>query len=134
MASRLGPEQLGRLMFRQQCRAYSRAAGFRAICELLQAAEGWESLQARLLRTLRDVLRPPPEDGALTSHYTRDTTCAGPHASGRLRHRLAALPERLRARSPSTAAARRAHRRHAAADAAAAMPRGDVPQVPTTSR
>ena len=60
VASRLGPEQLGRLMFRQQCRAYSRAAGFRAICELLQAAEGWESLQARLLRTLRDVLRPPP--------------------------------------------------------------------------
>ena len=43
VASRLGPEQLGRLMFRQQCRAYSRAAGFRAICELLQAAEGWES-------------------------------------------------------------------------------------------
>ena len=52
-------------MFRQQCRAYSRAAGYRAACELLRTCEGSPQLQGRLLSTLAEVLSGSAAEDAL---------------------------------------------------------------------
>lgn len=98
VTSRVAPEQLGQLMYRQQCRAYSRAAGFHATCELLRATEGSPPLQCKLLSVLAKVLRPTSEEGsssALCSHYSRDVACSGSRASGRLRLAFAATLEQL---------------------------------------
>ena len=39
VASRVAPATLGNLMTRHQARAYGRAAGFKAACELLRVTE-----------------------------------------------------------------------------------------------
>lgn len=90
--------QLGQLMYRQQCRAYSRAAGYHAICELLRATHGASQLQCKLLLTFASVLRPLSNDASapvLCSHYSRDVACAGPHASRRLRLAFTATLDEL---------------------------------------
>ena len=98
VSSRVAPAQLGQLMYRQQCRAYSRAAGFHATCELLLAVEGAPPMQCKVLSTLAKVLRPLADDAGasvLCSHYSRDVACAGPHAGRRLRLAFAATLEQL---------------------------------------
>ena len=42
--------------YRQQVRAYCRASGFKAACELLRTSEGAPQLQSRVLSTLGEVL------------------------------------------------------------------------------
>ena len=72
------------------------------MCELLQAADGAPSLQQKLLSTLASTLRSMRSDASLSSHYTREVACAGPHASGRLRYGWASLLEQMvRLLSPS---------------------------------
>jgi len=112
VASRVAPATLGNLMTRHQARAYGRAAGFKSACELLRVTEGAPQLQSRVLATLGEVLSGTAAGeqrakgghakggwGAglsrLAVHHTRDTLCAGPHASGKLRLGFAALLERL---------------------------------------
>ena len=98
VASRASTSQLRSLVILQQKRAYSRAAGYHAACELLRVSEGNPRLQCKLLADLVAVLKPSAADeeeggGAvgLTRHYSRDLQCAGPHAFRRLRLAFAAL-------------------------------------------
>jgi len=74
----------------------SRAAGFRAVCELLLAVDNAPPLQSKLLATLDSVLQPSGgSDAGISDHYSRDCSCAGPHANGRLHVAFAALMEQL---------------------------------------
>ena len=97
VASRASTTQLRQLVVLQQKRAYSRAAGYHAACQLLRVSEGNPRLQSKVLSELVAVLRPTAVDDAsdnsslLTRHYSRDLDAAGPHACGRLRLAFAAL-------------------------------------------
>ena len=99
VAARVSAGQLRKIMNKQQCRAYSRAAGYHAARELLQACTGLPRLQCKLLSELVQVLKPPTDALAsswqLVTHYSRDIQCAGVHAWGRLHLAFAALVEHL---------------------------------------
>ena len=93
VAARVDAKTLRKIMYKQQCRAYSRAAGYHALKELLGVCDGSPRLQCKLLDSLVNILRPPSAsaDSAIVTHYSRDVQCAGPHAGGRLRLAFAAL-------------------------------------------
>ena len=99
VAARISPQHLKKIIIKQQSRAYSRAAGYRAACELLVVCEGSPRLQCKLLSELVTILRPAATDGKATfatvTHYSRGVECAGAHASGRLRLAFAALVKQL---------------------------------------
>ena len=97
VAARVRIEGLRNLIFLQQRRAYSRAAGYHAAHQLLAACEGNPRLQCKLLSELVATLQPTGDHSTneIAAHYSRDLQCAGPRAFQRLQFTFSQLLEQL---------------------------------------